>query len=244
MAWQCVQAVLDTHVNLSSTEVLILVVLANYADASGGSCYPSRATIARKSRLTERWVTASMGRLRKRGLISVISPPCGRRAAMLQINLPALRHVAEMKTEGEPASAVGVNPVPRRPELSSPDPSDSPLNQQTPAAPVFCPRPMPATPPFRVYAAIAKKAASDSLAQDGDVGLANVIEHFKRRCARDPRGPYRYDGDIARKACEAALTSMERGAPFGDHGSCPDHARMGRISGTATLNRRAKYGGM
>lgn len=56
----------------SSTDKLVLLVLANYADDDGRNCFPSVATVVRQSGLSERTVQMAFGRLEKAGYLQVI----------------------------------------------------------------------------------------------------------------------------------------------------------------------------
>jgi hypothetical protein len=58
-----------------------------------------------------------------------------------------------------------------------------------------------------VYKAIAQRAVSDSLKTDKSDDLGNIVEWFRRHCAT-ARIPY--DGDISRRACEAAVVAREQ----------------------------------
>lgn len=61
--------------------------------------------------------------------------------------------------------------------------------------------------PFKVYAAIATKALNQSLREDETDELGNVTEWFKKFCAGQRLS---YDGDIARKAIDAAVFARDK----------------------------------
>jgi hypothetical protein len=65
--------------------------------------------------------------------------------------------------------------------------------------------------PFKVYAAIASDALHQSLREDQTDNFGEVVERFKRTCAQhDP--PLPYDGELARKAVDAALHAKTKAA--------------------------------
>ena len=63
-----------------------------------------------------------------------------------------------------------------------------------------------ATPPFKVYAAIAK-VALESAILERDNRPSNIAEHFKRLCAAQS---VPYDARITQKATDAAIVSREK----------------------------------
>ena len=65
--------------------------------------------------------------------------------------------------------------------------------------------------PFRVYVAIASEALAESLKVDKTDDTSTVSEIFKRACAQH-RPPLPYDGELTRKAVEAARFSRDKAA--------------------------------
>ena len=69
MSWQAVQWALRGADVRSSAEVAVLVVLADFADASGEGAWPSRARIAEEARVDVRTVGKVLRVLSGRGVI-------------------------------------------------------------------------------------------------------------------------------------------------------------------------------
>lgn len=65
-----ITAVID--LTCGSTDKLVLLILANYADDNGDRCFPSVATLQRQSGLSERTIRGSFSRLEKMGYMEVI----------------------------------------------------------------------------------------------------------------------------------------------------------------------------
>ena len=66
--------------------------------------------------------------------------------------------------------------------------------------------------PFKVYAAIAAQALETSLRADKTDDSGNVIELFKQACAQHRPESLPYDGELARKAVDAARHSRDKAA--------------------------------
>jgi len=58
-------------VELSPTETLVMLALADHCDDFGGKCYPSIARVAKKARLERRATQAIIRRLEKKGFLTV-----------------------------------------------------------------------------------------------------------------------------------------------------------------------------
>lgn len=71
MSIRYVATVLDKLPDLSATDTLVLIALADYASDDTRQCWPSVATIARRARLTRRAVQKRLRSLEERGLIEV-----------------------------------------------------------------------------------------------------------------------------------------------------------------------------
>ena len=92
--------------DLTSTQKLLLAVLATFADRHGGSVYPSIATLADRSSLTARTVRRNLKVLRGRNLIM----PIGQTAAnvvMYRINIDAVMGGDTMSGGGDTMSGGG-----------------------------------------------------------------------------------------------------------------------------------------
>lgn len=70
MSIKIIDAALE--VPCSSTDKLVLLVLANYANDEGINCWPSTATLQRQTGLSERAIRSSFRRLEQRGVLEVI----------------------------------------------------------------------------------------------------------------------------------------------------------------------------
>ena len=66
--------------------------------------------------------------------------------------------------------------------------------------------------PFKVYAAIATQALEKSLREDKTDAPSNVNELFKQACAQHRPDPLPYDGELVRKAVDAAIHARARAA--------------------------------
>jgi hypothetical protein len=71
MSIRYVATVLDKLTELSATDTLVLIALADFASDDTRECWPSVATIARRARVTRRAVQLRLRSLEKRGLIQV-----------------------------------------------------------------------------------------------------------------------------------------------------------------------------
>jgi hypothetical protein len=61
--------------------------------------------------------------------------------------------------------------------------------------------------PFKVYAAIATQAVTNSLRDDKSDDLSNISEHFKRLCAAQGKP---YSASLVQRAVDAALAALEK----------------------------------
>ena len=71
-----------------ASDLLILLAMADFADDHGGNIFPSVATLAAKSRKSERAVQYSLRRLESRGLIVVEAGDKGHRPRKYRIAMP------------------------------------------------------------------------------------------------------------------------------------------------------------
>ena len=83
---------------VEGSELLVLLALADFAN-DDGSCWPSVATVAKKSRLTERGTRGIIRRLEKQGLVSTV------------ISTGGAGHSSKYRViaNPEPASGLGIN---------------------------------------------------------------------------------------------------------------------------------------
>jgi len=75
-----------------STDLLVLLVLADHAHDDGGVAYPSVATIGRKARLGRRAVQMALRRLEDHGAIAQTSPAGEQHPATYRILGPGGAH--------------------------------------------------------------------------------------------------------------------------------------------------------
>lgn len=225
MSFKAVDAVRDATVPLTSTEVLVLLVLATYADEHGGSCWPAQSTIASKTRLSERYVREVLKRLASASLLTVVESPTGTRSARYQIHLKKLARPdassalstataelssglaeQEMSVQGGTMTAPDRNHATPREERGSPDSLEPSLKRQDqPASPVLAPK-SPGVFPFRVHAAIAL-ASLDEATRSRDMSFATVAEIFKTKCAQQGKP---CDKEVETRAIEAAFHSRKK----------------------------------
>lgn len=91
MSFRLVGLVLASEAQVSSSELLVLVTLASFADDSGGSCFPSAALLSKRTRFTTRAIRSILQHLHERGAIEIV--PRGRRryrSAAYRINVDFL----------------------------------------------------------------------------------------------------------------------------------------------------------
>jgi hypothetical protein len=218
-------AVLDAVAPLSQSETLVLIVLAQYANDTGGDCWPSQMTISRKARMTENGVRNILRRLEDRGHLQVLHPQVGRRSARYQIVLDSLRsheHGSPLRVRShkprsplretapdrrpERRDTVDPNATTRRGEPGSPDPSDPSYKRpDQPTASVFADK--TEWPPFRVYAAIAREARNSALREYRTRDEGTIADLFKQACV-DQGKPWH--PRIMQKACDAARVAHEK----------------------------------
>lgn len=189
MSIVAINTVLKSSISLSSSETMVLVVLASYADDRGGNCWPSQSTIAREARMVPKGVRNILARLEARGLLSVLEEPSARRSARYQIALPTLSGLASPEGNGVPLceeTQGGTwfpsegNGVPLRGERGSPDPS---LNRQEPRKEQREARPIH----FRVLEKLAHGLHAE--VEAGRLQLPDLKESLKAAAAR-ARLPY------------------------------------------------------
>ena len=106
---------------------LVLLVLADYADEDGGSCWPSVKTIARETLLSERQVQYCLRSLEKMGEIS-IEKGGGRRSNRYRVLMAGVQNLHPPSNgRGATHFTPGVQPI-------APDPPIDPPKEQLPAA--------------------------------------------------------------------------------------------------------------
>lgn len=71
MSIRVIVHVFNSPLARTSTEQVVLLAIAENCDDEGGNAWPSIATIARKTRLTERAVYGAIERLKARGVLRV-----------------------------------------------------------------------------------------------------------------------------------------------------------------------------
>jgi hypothetical protein len=104
----------------NSTEVLVLLALADFCN-DDGECWPSMATIARKTRMSERGVQKVCARLCEGGWLT-ISHNSGRKGCNLFVINPRTTFTPEPRSP-RTTFAKPPNPVHPTPEPGSPEPS-------------------------------------------------------------------------------------------------------------------------
>lgn len=133
MSIRCITQVLDRSQH-TGTDLLMLVVLADYSDDEGDS-FPSVASLARKCRMTLRNAQYILAALQASGELQVMKNEGPKGCNRYRINLGALPVVAPMKPTAPLKAASGVKPVSRGDEAGfakgvkpiAPEPS---LNRQ------------------------------------------------------------------------------------------------------------------
>jgi len=206
---------------LDAREKLVLLRIADRVNDKTGVAYPSIPSIADDCSLSERGVIKIVNRLRDAGYLEVLRG-IGRRTSRYRViglsrgEPGSPLNAGTQLVRGEPRSPldihtandpevnlvpVEVNRVPSRGEPGSPG---TIKNHQEPKERTGAHAPACALrePPFRVYAAIARKALARSIREDGDESSANACEIFKRMCAEQGLN---YAGEIARKAMATAF---------------------------------------
>jgi hypothetical protein len=118
-----------------------------------------------------------------------------------------------------PASADLYEPTGTNNELTDAAASESRLREENPKTPNGT--------PFKVFAAIATEAVTQSIREDKTDRFDNVLEWFKRGCAQQ-HPPLPYDSETARKAVEAALHAKAKAA-------AEFHSKFRQIAGGRSL---------
>lgn len=117
--------------DISSTQKLVMLALADYANEEGRSIYPSVETISKRTSLTERAVRKTLSDLRKRGVIVIVKRSGQHRANEYAIDVTTLKGMSRPAPDA-PLKKSDLNLVPSRPESSSarpaPDAPDPPLS--------------------------------------------------------------------------------------------------------------------
>jgi hypothetical protein len=80
MSIRYVATVLDSLAELSQTDTLVMIALADYASDDTGQCWPAVSSIMRRARLSRRAVFYALKRLQERGYIASV-PTTGRASA-------------------------------------------------------------------------------------------------------------------------------------------------------------------
>jgi len=230
MSIVAVMAVLDAAAPLTQPDFAVLVVLATFADESGGNCWPSKTTIAKKARASRRGVQKVLRRLERRGLVSVVARASRHNSTRYQLNLAALTRdeprspldpvrgepgsplkASRRPSRGEPEDTLGANQRTVRGEPGSPDPSLTVLDPSIPPPAVHSPADdtNDDEPPFAVYRTFASEALQELAfnRQSGDLGA--VSERVKQKCAR---AGIRYHAGKIQQATDAALVARDKAA--------------------------------
>ena len=114
MSVQAISASLNVRA-VTAMEKLVLIVLANYADPKM-VCWPSQATLAHDTNMTERGVRKIMAALEEKGLIKRKARVAGkgRTSDLIMLTLPPEpRSGIETARSGTPRNHVPVPPEPR-----------------------------------------------------------------------------------------------------------------------------------
>jgi hypothetical protein len=128
MSIRHISAILAGGAALTSTEVLVLVALADFADVSEGVCYPPRSLVVKHTRLTDRCVRKILAALVARGLVSVVKASTPRRQPTYQIHFDRLVDLSTF--ENGTTFRSGRNHVPLRAERRSSPLTGRDLNRQ------------------------------------------------------------------------------------------------------------------
>jgi hypothetical protein len=107
---------------------LVLLVLADYADEDGGSCWPSVKTIAKETLLSERQVQYALRNLEQIGEIAIEEMGGGRRSTRYRICMGGAQNL-HPSSNGRGATHFTPEVQP-----TAPDPPIEPPEEQTPAA--------------------------------------------------------------------------------------------------------------
>jgi Helix-turn-helix domain len=70
MSFAAAAAAMDYAGDLTAHELLVLIVIGNYANQNSNACFPAQKTLAEKTRLSERTVRSVMAALEDKGLIT------------------------------------------------------------------------------------------------------------------------------------------------------------------------------
>lgn len=148
MSVRCITRVLDSSQHAGS-ELLMLVVLADYSDDDGNS-YPAVASLARKCRMTRRNGNYVLNALQASGELRALKNKGPRGTNRYRIMLDALGPPPPLKPVSPQKSASPLKPTSLTPEAGFPKPlkpaSDEPsLNRQEPSNRSFL-RPAPKFP--------------------------------------------------------------------------------------------------
>lgn len=136
MSVRCISRVLEDSAH-GGTELLMLVVLADYSDDEGNS-YPGVASLARKCRMTSRNANYILKELQASGELRVLQNEGPKGTNRYRIILSALGHSTPLKATSPLKSASPLKPTSATPEAGFPKPlkptSDEPsLNRQEPS---------------------------------------------------------------------------------------------------------------
>jgi hypothetical protein len=211
---------------LSPMEKLVLLRIADRVNRQTGVAFPGVRSIARDCGLSKQGTLNILDRLIERSVLEVVAEGSGTRARTYRVNVAQLasgqgdgpQADSDLTPSGQPngpqgagvddeIEGVAVHSV----QVAVNAMNDSgqqggPKSEGTVIQPEEDHRPA-GGPAFKVYAAIASRAIDTSLRVDRSDDVSNISEHFKRACVED-RLPY--DGDIARKAIDAALHAREK----------------------------------
>lgn len=219
---------------------LVLLRIADRANEHTAETWIGVKAIARDCGLSHQGARNILDRLIAQGYIDVAKPAAGTRPRTLRLNCDRLsseqRHCSQASEQPRCSQGIetagGGQPLVSNPVPASEQPGTclraTPLPQtirtvgtkkKTDADASECCSQEKKTEertaehqssvPFKVYAAIASEALTDSLRDDRSDNFSNISEHFKTICAQHVP-PLPYDGDIARRAIDAALYARNK----------------------------------
>lgn len=180
---------------------LVLLTLGNYADETG-VCWPSQATLARKTSMTDRSVRENLSRLESGGFIACRSRTTGK--GHYTSNIYQLLGEAQRKILPMDAASTGRNFRPPPEESSSGPAEDSSYNPKEEFNPQG--KPQKESNPEKCSLVAAAAAATSSTETCAEYVKA-VLELFVQASGRPPRLPSASDRELA-------LTLFGEGVPL------------------------------
>jgi len=110
---------------------LVLLVLADYADEEGGSCWPSVKTIARETLLSERQVQYNLRHLQEIGEITVEEKGGGRKSTRYRVSMGETPGVQILHPSENGSQSRGATHCTPEVQPIAPDPLVEPPEEQT-----------------------------------------------------------------------------------------------------------------